>query len=357
MLALLLTTWLSTPAHAEDFCRPPEYVLNEIEEYVGLFELEYAKEAIEAAQVSYACSAPAEPQTLARILLADAVIKVFGEDAEGAKLSFAAANRVAPDVWNANYGEDNKALYDQASAATPGSGTIKLLPHFPEQVLWVDGQPMVAPVEVPAGMHLVQAGIDGQANASFARLVRVNDGQTNIVKTGLSAPGAEPDPPPEVVTPPPDPVEPVVRCGAGTELVDGVCTVVAPPPVVEPTVVPPDGPKPQPLPTEDAFAKYLTKKGTSKKRRRTAAFVGQGITSLVMFGGAAGGRLYYDHEKNQWEGNTQTPFTDTSDALPMALTVNALQVGSILFGGLSLINLSKALNTPSDEKIAAERAK
>ncbi|MEQ1506672.1 MAG: hypothetical protein ABMB14_30875, partial [Myxococcota bacterium] len=56
-------------------------------------------EALRAAAVAFGCSAPVEPQTLARYWLIEGAVAQREGDAEEAGDDFAAARRLAPEVW------------------------------------------------------------------------------------------------------------------------------------------------------------------------------------------------------------------------------------------------------------------
>ncbi len=171
-------------AHGEP-CENPEWIANEVEEYIANYMLDEALAALERADTSWGCSDVANPAVLARLYLAQGAVSYFMEEPLQSRLGFMAAYRTAPEVWTSFYGEDARALYD-AQAAMPAlsDGTIKFLPVPVGYNVYIDGAPLGESSGVQAGLHLVQIEIpDG--DMVFAERLTVLESSEVLVATGL----------------------------------------------------------------------------------------------------------------------------------------------------------------------------
>jgi len=208
---LVLLFSLFTPAFA---CDDPEALVAEVESAVREARLEDAQGALKRLETSFGCSPFVEASILARMWLAEGVLFYFNGDIESTKLSFGAARGVAPDVWDANYGADLRALYDGVEVEQT-KGEIGLVSPAEGYLISVDGLQTELPVTVGPGLHLVQIG-ETSAAASFAQIVYVMAEDSLVLNPQLPKLAPKPVEPaaevvqPAVNTPAQDPVAPVV---------------------------------------------------------------------------------------------------------------------------------------------------
>lgn len=163
--------WLWATAAVAADCDPNESVVRGLQAWLAK-DAPGARVALDEAVVAYGCSPIAEPQTLARYWLLDGVLLAAAGEREESTGSFAAARRVAPDVWLQQLGPEPRTAWSTAEAP-PGTGTIRVDPLPPRGLLWFDGVSAESP-EVPAGLHLVQVGAPDRPEAFFATVVWVD---------------------------------------------------------------------------------------------------------------------------------------------------------------------------------------
>lgn len=245
MLLILLNSLASAAP-----CPDVEAQVTEAEAALVEARLADVEAALAEAEAAFVCARPPETQLLARFWLAEGAMYSINEDEAGAADSFAAAHRVAPDHWNASLGEDMRADYEAAAAADPGQGTLRLEPAPRALVGWVDGSSRDFPVDLAAGLHLVQVGPRKQP-ARFGRIVYLPPGDTLVLDHPVEEPLGLFD---AVGLPEPEPVvepEPEEMTSEGTESTEDVVEeVVETEPVTEPP--PPVPPEPDPPPITDA---------------------------------------------------------------------------------------------------------
>lgn len=184
--------------------------LDELELEVFEGRLDDAAAGVEELEAAFAC-AIASPEQLARFWIAEGAVLTYRADASGAVDSFAAAARVAPGVWNPNYGTSLQGVYEAASGSVSESATGQISLVDPsDRAAWVDGVPASPPVTAPMGLHLVQAGPDA-TSVDFGKLLYLPSGET----VELTLPPVAPPPEPIAATPVPAPVtaEPEVSSG------------------------------------------------------------------------------------------------------------------------------------------------
>jgi hypothetical protein len=158
-------------------------------------ELPEAERALGSAEKALGCAAhPSDPQSLGRFWLVEGALLAATGDPE-ASVSFAAARRVAPELWLPDLGETARRLWD---GAAPEGATGKLALDL--ELFWreatVDGEPWDGE-PVPAGLHALQLQ-EADGRPCYGAMIYVGAGTVTNVTTGLP-PEA---PPPEAPRPP-----------------------------------------------------------------------------------------------------------------------------------------------------------
>jgi hypothetical protein len=129
-------------------------------------------------------------------------------DEKVARLAFAAAARVAPDLWVESYGPQVKKVYQTAASHDGAIGSVRIHPDPEGWSTTLDGVVVDFPVEAASGLHLIQVGHTTE-RSDYAEIFFLPPGDTYFILTGLedtpivSLAAADPEPtPPE---PDPDP--------------------------------------------------------------------------------------------------------------------------------------------------------
>jgi hypothetical protein len=157
-----------------------------------------AEAALAQAEAGFVCGDPADPDVLARMWMAEGAWLVLQDRNDEAKESFAAAKRVSPDLWNADYGDRIRAVYDE-SRDSGEMGQLSLRPAPDAYAAYLDGDEAVFPRSAEAGLHLIQVGPRTKA-AQFGKVVALMPGDTLVVTTDLVE--VAPAPTPVAVTQP-----------------------------------------------------------------------------------------------------------------------------------------------------------
>lgn len=186
--------WFLLSSFASAACPDLEEAVAAAEEAAAEVRLADAGEALERAEAAMGCTW-AGPVVLARFWNAEGVRATFEGDSEAARSSFAAARRVAPEVFDAAYGSKLRAAWEGAQVAEP-SATLLLEPAPVRSNALLDGLPLTSE-PIPAGLHLVQVG--PEAAPAFGELLLVVPGTLNTVRTGLAE--ERPAPAPVSTTP------------------------------------------------------------------------------------------------------------------------------------------------------------
>jgi hypothetical protein len=168
-------------------CGDPSQLITQAEKRVMETRFDDAKIALESAEKAFYCGAIADPELLARMWITEGAMLSFSGDAASAEASFAAASRVAPDYWNQNFGPRLREQYQRAASHQTGSGLIRLNPPLVHYVGTLDGVVTSFPIEVSAGLHLVQVGEAG-GSVKFAQVVVLTDKAALTISTGLIDP-------------------------------------------------------------------------------------------------------------------------------------------------------------------------
>jgi hypothetical protein len=225
------THGLTPPAWAG--CPEPNSLVTQTEAAVLEGRFADVERLLEETELAFGCSAPAQKSTLARMWGAEGVWLSLTDDEAGAADAFAAAWRVDPATWNADFGDRLRATANAAVAAMPpvGTGQLRLAPEPLGWTTHLDGHPAPSLGELTGGLHLVQI-VDLEGHAQLARIVYIAAGQrAELSTTGLPPLG----PPPASVLPAPlPPPAPVSAVPAAPGPVDAMLAVRT----IEPTSFP-----------------------------------------------------------------------------------------------------------------------
>jgi hypothetical protein len=189
-LALLAALVASPAARAE--CSPADraILLDHAERAVLEGRFDDYPGLSEQVDASLACGPRVEAPLAARLFLIEGARLHFSGAADGARLAFATAHGIAPELWNLDYGADTRAVYDAAVADRPtGRGTLVLETETAEGWMTaIDGALTPLPAEAPIGYHLVQV-LEADGEARYATRVLILDpGERVVIHTGpLSA--------------------------------------------------------------------------------------------------------------------------------------------------------------------------
>ena len=180
LLSLLFA--VSSLALAEDTVPCPDAtpIIDQALDLALQLEGAAADEKLAEAKATFACGGPAEPAVLAHMWLVQGARLHFDGDPVSAAHSFAAAHRVAPDVWDAALGDEARSAYESARAETRGQGQITADGLTADTAVWIDGVAATLPAEVVAGVHMVQAGAS-ETEIYWAEGVFVGEGGTSTV--------------------------------------------------------------------------------------------------------------------------------------------------------------------------------
>lgn len=172
------------PALAQ--CGDPAALLTSAENDIVSFFLADAERTLDEAVEAFGCSTLAEPVELARLFQARGMVRVL-RDEDGAP-ELAASRALAPELWNADYGEQSRALWSEAQLDGQGTLEVKGLPKG--HGLAVDGQVVGDQRSFAVGPHLLQV-LEGE-RPYYARTVSLGPDAPVVVSIPASgAVGAE----------------------------------------------------------------------------------------------------------------------------------------------------------------------
>jgi hypothetical protein len=204
MLSLLWFAILAPLAQAE--CDDFAALVESAEQAVVESRTEAAGATLRQAEAALGCSAVPAPALLARMWLAEGTRAYMQGDEKVARLAFAAAARVAPDLWVDSYGPQVKSIYTAAAGHESAIGSVRIHPDPEGWSTTLDGLAVDFPADAPSGLHLIQVGHSAD-NTDYAEIFFLPPGDTYFILTGLedtpivSMAAADPDP---VVDPQPD---------------------------------------------------------------------------------------------------------------------------------------------------------
>jgi len=197
MTGLLHLFLLWSPARAG--CDLPSVHVAAAERAVLAVERATATAELEQALAAMGCNPPVEPETLARYWLASAVLaQIEGAEARS-KEAFVAAWRVAPAVWLPNYGAPMEQLRDGAvrELSKRSMGRLNLSQPPQHSEVWVDGRQVAPPLDLEAGLHLIQL-VPAGGVPYFQRAFVLPAGEELSMTVDAVEPAVPPPPPPVV---------------------------------------------------------------------------------------------------------------------------------------------------------------
>jgi len=170
-------------AWAQD-CPLPDHLIQEAETAIVDGRQDVAAERFIEVQAAFGCSEPATVEQIARMWNAEGARLHLSGDPTTAADAFAAAARVSPMTWNADFGPELKAARDTAAAAGRGAGgAVQLEPDPGEFQSVLDGQEVDNPTPASSGLHLVQV-LDTDGLSLYGTVVYVPPGEELVVDTG-----------------------------------------------------------------------------------------------------------------------------------------------------------------------------
>ena len=204
MLSLLWSAILVPMAHAE--CADFAALVESAEQAVVESRTEDAGATLRQAEAALGCAAVPAPSLLARMWLAEGTRAYMQGDEKVARLAFAAAARVSPELWVESYGPQVKKIYQTAASHDSVVGSVRIHPNPEGWSTTLDGEGVDFPFEAASGLHLVQVGHTAE-RTDYAEIFFLPPGDTYFILTGLedtplvSMAAADPEPTP----PEPDP--------------------------------------------------------------------------------------------------------------------------------------------------------
>jgi len=266
MLSLLWLVALSPLVHAE--CDDVAALVDSAEQAVIEARTDDAGATLRQAEAALGCSVVPSAALLARMWLAEGTRAYMQGDEKVARLAFAAAARVAPEVWVESYGPQVRQIYKTAAEHDSGTGSVRIHPNPEGWSTTLDGHAVRFPIDAASGLHVVQVG-RGAERTEYAEVFYLPRDDTYFILTGLEdtpiVSMASADPEPEI----PPVTEPAV---ADVEI----------PPVTDPAQTEPTPLEAQPLPdpTGEGFS--------------SPVFLVLGSATAAVAGGAAIAALMQD---------------------------------------------------------------
>jgi hypothetical protein len=238
MISLLWFAALTPAIHAA--CDDVATLIATAEQAVIENRIEDAGATLRQAEAALSCAPVPEPAVLARMWLAEGTRAYMQSDEKVARLAFAAAARVAPDLWVESYGPQVRKIYQAAAQHDGGAGSVRVHPNPEGWTTTLDGRAVSFPVEAASGLHVVQVGRSAEAS-EYAEVFFLPRGDTYFILTGLED---TPNTVAEAPTEPP-PTEPTFSEPAEPAIADAT-------PPAEPAQPLPVQPLPEPGPGFDS---------------------------------------------------------------------------------------------------------
>ena len=182
MFSILLLAAMAPLAHAE--CDDVASLIESAEQAVIEARYDAAGATLRQAEAALACAAVPVPGLLARMWLAEGTRAYMTGDEKVARLAFAAAARVAPDVWVDSYGPQVKQIYGAAAQHDGGTGSVRIHPNPEGWSTTLDGATVTFPVDASSGLHVVQVGRSAE-KTEYAEVFFLPRDDTYFILTGL----------------------------------------------------------------------------------------------------------------------------------------------------------------------------
>jgi hypothetical protein len=182
MLSLLWMAALAPLAHAD--CGDFAALVEAAETAVIENRTDTAAATLSQAEAALGCGPVPSPELLGRMWLAEGTRAYMQGDEKVSRLAFAAASRVAPQLWVDSYGPQVRKIYQAAAAHESAAGSIRIHPNPEGWSTTLDGTAVRFPVDAPSGLHLVQVGRNAQ-QTDYAEIFFLPAGDTYFILTGL----------------------------------------------------------------------------------------------------------------------------------------------------------------------------
>lgn len=149
-------------------------------------DLDAAEAILEDLEDAFGCGSVASAEVLGKMWLLEGAWLTFINDKAGAEDSWNAAERVAPTLWIDDLGDALRDDYENAESDADQGRIDVDPPLFWGSIAAVDGRITSMPLDVEPGLHLVQAGVSGDA-ISVGKIIVVTANSTAVVATNLSS--------------------------------------------------------------------------------------------------------------------------------------------------------------------------
>ncbi|HHO54068.1 MAG TPA: hypothetical protein ENK18_25165 [Deltaproteobacteria bacterium] len=166
--AVLIAVLAITGARAG--CAPLEVAIDAAEEALLLLDLPGVQRELETAETLFTCGWLPDPSLLARFWLLEGSLASMEGDDEGTTDAFQAARRVAPDTWIEGLGDPLRRRFDAAHTQPSARGHLITKGVEEGYLIQINGVPVAPPLDVPAGLQLVQIG---REQVRFAQMIYV----------------------------------------------------------------------------------------------------------------------------------------------------------------------------------------
>ncbi len=167
-------------------CPSVDIWLGRMEQDIVALRLDQAQDALAQAEAGFSCGPPATTAQIARFWRAEGVLLTIRKREEEAEFSFAAARRIEPDVWSPVFGPEMKKLFQAAQGLDDPPSTLTLQPWDARYLGWIDGRATTFPVQVDAGLHLIQASRSPRASDAtieYGKIMLISDGAMTTLNT------------------------------------------------------------------------------------------------------------------------------------------------------------------------------
>ncbi len=141
-------------------CGSIEEAVSAAEEALLLVDLAEPRAALARAEAILGCGWLDDPAWLARFWLIEGSLASIEGDDEGLRESFLAAHHASPETWIEGLGTPLRQRLDDLVATPAGEGRLIVRGVEPGYRVQLNGAPASLPLDVPAGLQLIQIGTD-----------------------------------------------------------------------------------------------------------------------------------------------------------------------------------------------------
>ena len=182
MLSLLWSAVLVPMAHAE--CGDFATLIELAEQAVIESRVDDAGATLQQAEAALGCGPVPAPALLSRMWIAEGTRAYLQGDEKVARLAFAAAARVTPELWVEGYGAQVRKVYTTAAVHDGGQGNVRIHPNPEGWSTTLDGTPITFPTQAASGLHLIQVGRNLE-RTDYAEVFFLPRDDTYFILTGL----------------------------------------------------------------------------------------------------------------------------------------------------------------------------